>query len=113
MIRLLVVNPNTTQAVTDLMMRSAVTAPRGVPYVPSRAEAEGRDAACVIFGGAPLAGLAARARERLGRPVIDPVAAAVKLAEALVALRPMKAKTGGFARPAAKESACPPRSPTI
>ena len=70
----------------------------------ARAEARARDAACVIFGGAPLAGLAARARERMERPVIDPVAAAVKLAEALAALRPMKAKGGSFARPAAKES---------
>jgi Asp/Glu/hydantoin racemase len=58
----------------------------------------------VIFGGAPLAGLAARARDRLEGPVIDPVAAAVKFAEALTALRPMKAKSGSFARPAAKDS---------
>jgi Asp/Glu/hydantoin racemase len=70
----------------------------------ARAEAEARDAACVIFAGAPLAGLAARARARLERPVIDPVAAAVKLAEALAALRPMKATAGSFARPAAKDS---------
>ncbi len=71
----------------------------------ARAEAEARDAACLIFAGAPLAGLAVRARERLGRPVVDPVAAAVKLAEALVALRPLKAKGGSFARPAPKASA--------
>ena len=70
----------------------------------ARAEAQARDAACVIFGGAPLAGLAVRARERLGRPVIDPVAAAVKLAEALAALRPMKATAGSFARPPGKSS---------
>ena len=68
------------------------------------AEARARDAACVIFGGAPLAGLAARAREHLELPVIDPVAAAVKLAEALAALRPRKAKAGSFARPAGKSS---------
>ena len=70
----------------------------------ARSEARAQDAACVIFGGAPLAGLAARARERLERPVIDPVAAAVKLAEALVALHPIKATAGSFARPAAKDS---------
>ena len=70
----------------------------------ARAEARARDAACVIFAGAPLAGLAARAREKLDWPVVDPVAAAVKLAEAIVALRPIKAKAGSFARGAPKES---------
>ncbi len=51
MTRLLILNPNTTQAVTDLMMRSAtavvspgvelsaMTASRGLPYISSRAEA--------------------------------------------------------------------------
>jgi allantoin racemase len=83
----------------------AVQGTHGEPLIAfARAEAETRDAACVIFAGAPLAGLAARARERFDRPVIDPVAAAVKLAEALAALRPMKAKAGSFARPAGKDS---------
>jgi Asp/Glu/hydantoin racemase len=68
------------------------------------AEARAMDAASVIFGGAPLAGLAARAREMLAVPVVDPIAAAVKQAEALVALRPKKAAEGGFRRPAGKAS---------
>jgi allantoin racemase len=67
-------------------------------------EARARDASCVIFAGAPLAGLAARARDRLDVPAVDPVAAAVKLAEALAALQPAKAKAGPFARPAPKDS---------
>jgi Asp/Glu/hydantoin racemase len=70
----------------------------------ARAEARARDAACIIFAGAPLAGLAVRARENLDWPVVDPVAAAVKLAEAIVALRPIKARAGSFARGAPKDS---------
>jgi allantoin racemase len=61
---------------------------------------DGADA--VILAGAPLAGLAERVAERIPVPVIDPVAAAVKQAEALVALRPRKAVAGTFSRPRAK-----------
>ena len=56
----------------------------------------------LIFGGAPLAGLAQRSRDRIPVPIIDPVAAAVKQAEALVALHPRKATTGSFSRPVGK-----------
>jgi Asp/Glu/hydantoin racemase len=58
----------------------------------------------VILAGAPLAGLAARVRERIPVPVIDQVQAAVKQAETLALLRPLKAREGSFKRPAAKES---------
>lgn len=58
----------------------------------------------VILAGAPLAGLAARVRERIPVPVIDQVQAAVKQAETLALLRPLKAREGSFRRPAAKES---------
>jgi Asp/Glu/hydantoin racemase len=58
----------------------------------------------LIFAGAPLAGLAHRVRDRLPVPLVDPVAAAVKQAEALIALRPRKAALGSFARPAPKPS---------
>lgn len=58
----------------------------------------------VILAGAPLAGLAAKVRERIPVPVIDQVQAAVKQAETLALLRPLKARTGSFARPAGKES---------
>lgn len=53
----------------------------------------------VVLAGAPLAGLAARVRDKVPVPVIDCVAAAVKQAEALVALRPRKAVAGSFRRP--------------
>lgn len=56
----------------------------------------------LVFGGAPLAGLARRERERIFVPIVDPVAAAVKQAEALVALKPRKAASGSFRRPAPK-----------
>jgi allantoin racemase len=60
------------------------------------------DADVVIFGGAPLAGLADRVKDKIPVPIVDQVQAAVKQAEALVALRARKAETGTFRRPAAK-----------
>ena len=60
------------------------------------------EADVVILAGAPLAGLAGRVAHRIPVPVIDQVAAAVKMAEALVALRPRKATAGTFRRPPAK-----------
>ncbi len=56
----------------------------------------------VILGGAPLAGLASKVKQRVPVPLVDPVAAAVKMAEALVALSPRKAASGTFRRPGAK-----------
>lgn len=58
----------------------------------------------IILAGAPLAGLARRTIAKIPVPVVDPIAAAVKQAEALVALAPGKALAGGFRRPAAKET---------
>ena len=58
----------------------------------------------VVFGGAPLAGLAERVKEHVPVPVVDCVAAAVKQAEALVALRPRKADAGSFRCPPGKPS---------
>ncbi|MFE1599337.1 aspartate/glutamate racemase family protein [Methylobacterium sp. ID0610] len=58
----------------------------------------------LIFAGAPLSGLGPRVRERVPVPVVDQVAAAVKLAEAVVALRPRKATAGTLRRPAPKPS---------
>jgi allantoin racemase len=63
-----------------------------------------READVAILAGAPLAGLATRARDLIRVPVIDPVAAAVKQAEALVALRTTKAFASSFRRPAPKAS---------
>ena len=56
----------------------------------------------IILSGAPLAGLAARVRGQISVPIVDPIAAAVKQAEALARLAPGKATAGGFARPAPK-----------
>jgi allantoin racemase len=64
-----------------------------------------RDADVAILAGAPLAGLATRARDLIRVPVVDPVAAAVKQAEALIALRTTKASLSSFRRPAPKASA--------
>lgn len=58
----------------------------------------------IILAGAPLAGLAAKVGERIPVPVIDQVQAAVRQAETLAMLRPLKARSGSFRRPAAKDS---------
>jgi allantoin racemase len=58
----------------------------------------------IILGGAPLAGLASKIMDRIPVPVIDQVQAAVKMAEAMVALRIKKATAGTFRRPAAKST---------
>ncbi|MDA9430863.1 aspartate/glutamate racemase family protein [Bradyrhizobium sp. CCBAU 51627] len=60
------------------------------------------EADVLIFAGAPLSGLAERIADRIPAPVVDQVVAAVKQAEALVALRLRKATAGTFRRPAAK-----------
>ena len=60
------------------------------------------EADAVILAGAPLAGLAARIKDHVPVPVVDPMAAAVKQAEALVTLGVRKATAGTFRRPDAK-----------
>ncbi|ACL62942.1 aspartate/glutamate racemase family protein [Methylobacterium nodulans] len=60
------------------------------------------EADVVILAGAPLSGLAAKVAHRILVPVVDQVAAAVKQAEALLALKPRKATEGTFKRPPAK-----------
>lgn len=64
-----------------------------------------KDADVIILGGAPLAGLASKVRERIPVPLVDPIQAAVKMGEALVALAPRKATAGTFRRPDAKSAA--------
>ena len=58
----------------------------------------------VVLAGAPLAGLAPRVADRIPVPMVDCVAASVKQAEALVALRPRKATRGTYRRPDPKDS---------
>lgn len=60
------------------------------------------EADAVILAGAPLAGLAARIKDRVPVPVVDQMAAAVKQAEALVTLGVRKPTVGTFRRPDAK-----------
>jgi len=60
------------------------------------------EADVIILGGGPLAGLANRVKQRVPVPLVDCVAAAVRQAEALVALAPRKATEGTFRRPNAK-----------
>jgi len=65
---------------------------------------ETTDADVIILGGAPLAGLAEKVKSRIPVPVVDQIQAAVKQAEALVALKPRKATAGTFKRPGPKSS---------
>lgn len=58
----------------------------------------------ILLAGAPLAGLGPKVAERIPVPVVDCVGAAVKQAEALVALGPKKARAGTFRRPDPKPS---------
>ena len=55
-----------------------------------------------ILGGAPLAGLAAGIAQQVAVPLVDGIAAAVRQAETLAALRPRKPVAGSFRRPGAK-----------
>jgi allantoin racemase len=57
------------------------------------------EADVVIFGGAPLAGLAAKVAERVPVPLVDGVAAAVRQAEVIASLQIRKATSGTFRRP--------------
>ena len=56
----------------------------------------------IVLGCAGMADLCAALQQRLGVPVIDGVAAAVKLAESLVSLRLATSKLGDFAPPLSK-----------
>src|SRR5262249_50710080 len=58
----------------------------------------------VILGGAGLAGVAGKLAPQVEIPLLDGVACALSMAEALAAQKPAKAKRGTFARPAPVES---------
>jgi len=58
----------------------------------------------VILGGAGLAGLAARLRDKVEVPLLDGVACAISMAESLALQKPGKATRGTLARPAPVES---------
>lgn len=60
------------------------------------------EADVIILGGAPLAGLAGRIRDRVPVPVVDQIAAAVKQAETLLALKVNAPTAGSFRRPDGK-----------
>jgi Asp/Glu/hydantoin racemase len=62
------------------------------------------EADVIVLAGAPLAGLAAKVRDRIAVPVIDGIAASVKQAELLASLQLRKASAGTFRRPDPKRS---------
>ena len=60
------------------------------------------EAEVIIFGGGPIAGLARELRDEIPVPTLDGVSCAVRMAEALVGLRPRAPSRGSFARPPGK-----------
>jgi allantoin racemase len=60
------------------------------------------EAEVIIFGGAPIAGLAREAASEIAVPVLDGVSCAVRLAEAIVGLHSQPPSRGSFARPRPK-----------
>jgi Asp/Glu/hydantoin racemase len=56
----------------------------------------------IIFGGAPIAGLAREVATEFPVPTLDGISCAVRLAETVVGLHPRPARRGSFARPDAK-----------
>jgi len=60
------------------------------------------EAEVIICGGGPIAGLARECADRIPVPTLDGVSCGVRMAEALVGLKPRKATAGSFARPALK-----------
>lgn len=77
---------------------------RGTLVDLARAAALEDRADVVIFGGAPLAGMAFEMGQDFPCVAVDPIAAAVMQAEMLVRLAPRGAHRGGLARPPGKES---------
>ena len=59
----------------------------------------------IVLAGAPLAGLARQVHGRLPVPVVDGVSCAVRQAELLAALAPLKARAGSLALPPVKPHA--------
>ncbi len=84
------------QAITSVAEEKAAR----LTALAARAIAAGADV--IILGGAPLAGLAAEIADQVAVPVVDAVAAAVRQAETLAALRPRKPIAGTFRRPGPK-----------
>jgi allantoin racemase len=56
----------------------------------------------IVLAGAPLAGLARSIASRLPVPAVDGVSSAVRHAQSMVALRPVRAQRGSFAPPPVK-----------
>jgi Asp/Glu/hydantoin racemase len=56
----------------------------------------------IIFGGAPIAGLARESADQIAVPTLDGVSCAVRLAEAVTGLHPRPPSRGSFARPRPK-----------
>lgn len=79
--------------------------------VKAAVEVDGAEA--VLLGCAGMADLAAELTEEVGVPVIDGVAAAVKLAEAMVALGLRTSKRGSFAWPRNKADVQPERAVAV
>ena len=66
---------------------------------------EDDEAEVIICGGGPIAGLAREVADRIPVPTLDGVSCAVRMAEALVGLKPRQPTRGSFVRPRPKPAA--------
>lgn len=85
-----------------LMLEDPASDARGKLSAEIRLAKAQEGAEAIVLGCAGMADLAASLAQEHGVPVIDGVAAAVKLAEALVVLGHRTSKTGAYATPGAK-----------
>lgn len=78
-------------------------------FVAAAERARDAGAEVLVLGCAGMTGLQRSLGDRLGMPVVDGVAAAVKLAESLVALSLRTSRVGSYERPRAKRRTWPAR----
>jgi len=90
--RILVVNVNTTESITEAIGKQAQ----------AQAAVQDDKAEVIILGCGGMAGLDRRIQQECGVPVVDGISAAVSLAESLVAMHLSTSKIRTYAAPRPK-----------
>jgi allantoin racemase len=108
-LRILLANADTTAAVTERCAAAARTAAADPAAVAVKVTEAARDLLCggadaMILGGAALAGMGERIQAEVPVPLVDGIAAAVRLAEALAPLGLKKPAAGSYAAPKGRAS---------
>jgi allantoin racemase len=102
--RILVVNVNTTESITEAIGKQAQAAASPGTEIVAQAKAAVHDdkAEVIILGCGGMAGLDQRIQQECGVPVVDGISAAVSLAESLVAMHLSTSKVRTYAAPRPK-----------